>query len=44
MADEHNAGLPPEYADGRVCHFTTVVSRRRAAEGAPDARIRARAW
>ena len=24
MADEHNAGLPPEYADGRVCHFTTV--------------------
>ena len=38
MADERDEGLPPEYAEGRVCHFTTLsrVDEPLAAHLSPD--------
>ena len=38
MSDERNEGPPPEYAEGRVCHFTTLsrVNEPLAAHLSPD--------
>ena len=38
MADERDEAPPPEYAEGRVCHFTTLsrVNEPLAAHLSPD--------